>query len=101
MSKLGKRLIASARRTRMRLEAGAALKTHAPVDVKQLRQRLQMSQREFASRYGIPQATLQDWEQHRRVPDAATRSYLQVIARRPDMVRRTLERADAREFEPA
>jgi putative transcriptional regulator len=37
-----------------------------------------MSQKEFADRYGIPEATLQDWEQHRRKPDAATRSYLRL-----------------------
>jgi putative transcriptional regulator len=99
MSKLGKRLIASARKTRMRLEAGGSLKVHEPVDVKLIRERLHMSQREFAERYGIPQATLQDWEQHRRKPDAATRSYLQVIARNPDMVRRSLKRD--RVLEPA
>jgi hypothetical protein len=33
MRKLGKRLITSARRTRMRFEAGHALKSHEPVDV--------------------------------------------------------------------
>jgi hypothetical protein len=58
---------------------------------------LHISQREFADRYGVPEATLQDWEQHRRKPDAATRSYLQ-IARSPDMVRRSL--ACDREHEP-
>lgn len=45
-----------------------------------------LSQAEFAERFGIPAGTLRDWEQGRRVPDTATRSYLRVIARMPDAV---------------
>jgi putative transcriptional regulator len=92
MSKLGQRLIASARKTRQRLEAGGTLKLHEPVDVRTIRQRLHMTQSDFAARFGIPEGTLKDWEQGRRKPDAAARSFLLVIARSPDMVRATLER---------
>jgi|SRR5262245_2809371 len=95
----GKRRITSARRTRMRLEAGHTLKIREPVDVKAIRERLHVSQSEFADRYGIPKATIQDWEQRRRTPDAATQSYLLVIARNPDMVRRALKRATMGESE--
>ena len=45
-----------------------------------------LSQDAFAKRFGIPAGTLRDWEQGRRVPDAATQSYLRVIARMPDAV---------------
>lgn len=45
-----------------------------------------LSQDAFAERFGIPTGTLRDWEQGRRVPDAATRSYLRVIAKMPDAV---------------
>lgn len=52
-----------------------------------------LSQNAFARRYGIPAASLRDWEQGRRVPDAATQSYLRVIARMPEEVARALHSA--------
>lgn len=52
-----------------------------------------LSQEAFARRYGIPVATVRDWEQGRRAPDAATRNYLRVISRIPDAVARALEDA--------
>ena len=52
-----------------------------------------LSQTAFAARYGIPAASLRDWEHGRRVPDAATRSYLRVIARMPDAVAKALHDA--------
>ena len=42
-----------------------------------------MSQQEFARVYRIPLATLKNWEQGRRQPDAPAAAYLQVIARCP------------------
>jgi putative transcriptional regulator len=61
--------------------------------VKIIRQALGLSQEEFAQRFGIPIGTLRDWEQGRAEPDQAARSYLKVIARRPDVVRKALEPA--------
>jgi len=49
-----------------------------------------LSQRAFAARYGIPAASLKDWEQGRRKPDTAARSYLHVIANMPDDVAKAL-----------
>ncbi|MCR4376583.1 MAG: helix-turn-helix domain-containing protein [Rhodospirillales bacterium] len=49
-----------------------------------------LSQTAFAGRFGIPVSSLRDWEQGRRSPDAATRSYLRVIARMPDGVAKAL-----------
>ena len=52
-----------------------------------------MSQSEFATAFGIPLGTLRDWEQHRREPDQAAKSYLEVIAREPEVVRKAPEAA--------
>ena len=51
-------------------------------DVRAIRRRLRMSQQEFARVYRIPLATLKNWEQGRRQPDAPAAAYLQVIANR-------------------
>ena len=42
-----------------------------------------MSQQEFARTYRIPLATLKNWEQGCRRPDAPAAAYLQVIAKCP------------------
>lgn len=59
--------------------------------VKRLRWKLNMSQAAFAKAYGIPLGTLKDWEQHRRDPDAAARSYLKAIAAEPEAIRDAIE----------
>jgi DNA-binding transcriptional regulator YiaG len=64
-----------------------------PINVAALRKRLRVSQAVFAARYGIPLATLRDWEQGRRTPDMTAQAYLRVIAREPEAVRRALEAA--------
>jgi putative transcriptional regulator len=76
-----------------------------PLSAKQLRQMRRipiakhvrlavgLSQQEFAETFGIPVGTLRDWEQGRFEPDQAARSYLKVIARNPDAVRKALAAA--------
>lgn len=59
--------------------------------VRVVRRALGLSQEEFAARFHIPVATLRDWEQNRKEPDAATRAYLTVIARAPDAVTAALQ----------
>ena len=59
-----------------------------PIDVKALRKRVKMSQAEFSRAYGISKRALQEWEQGGRQPDSAARSYLAVIAKTPEVVRR-------------
>ena len=51
------------------------------VNVKRIRAKAGMSQREFAQAFCINPRTLQEWEQGRRKPDATTRAYLAVIAK--------------------
>ncbi|MGQ0673474.1 MAG: helix-turn-helix domain-containing protein [Hyphomicrobium sp.] len=58
--------------------------------VKIIRRALKLSQEEFAERFRIPLGTLRDWEQGRKVPDAAAKAYLRVIAREPNVVARAL-----------
>ncbi|HEY7306272.1 MAG TPA: type II toxin-antitoxin system MqsA family antitoxin [Bryobacteraceae bacterium] len=62
------------------------------VDVKQVRERMQLTQIEFAERFGFPIATLRNWEQGRRDPELSARILLAVIAKRPDVIEEILAR---------
>ena len=55
-------------------------------DVRAIRRRLRMSQHRFAAAYRIPLATLKNWEQGRRQPDAPAAAYLLAIQRKPKEV---------------
>jgi putative transcriptional regulator len=61
--------------------------------VKALRQRLGMTQVQFAEAFGLPVSTLRDWEQRRSTPDAPARALLRAIEREPETMRRLLSRA--------
>ncbi|SMF73074.1 putative transcriptional regulator [Azospirillum oryzae] len=63
--------------------------------VKAIRERLRLTQPAFAERFGFPTASLRDWEQGRRKPDAATTAYLAVIEHEPEAVMRALEKSRA------
>jgi transcriptional regulator with XRE-family HTH domain len=54
--------------------------------LRQLRDRLGLSQAAFAERFHINLRTLQDWAQARRVPDQVARAYLRIIERNPEAV---------------
>ena len=56
------------------------------VDVRKLRQRMGLSQTQFATKFGFPPATLRNWEQGRVRPDAPTRVLLAVIAKHPESI---------------
>ena len=58
--------------------------------VRLIRRRLGLTQEGFGERFGIPVATVRDWKQARRKPDAALWSYLRVIEREPEAVARAL-----------
>lgn len=53
------------------------------IDVRAVRARTGLSQRDFARRYGLAFTTVQNWEQHRTRPDAAARALLRIIAADP------------------
>ena len=61
--------------------------------VKALRQRLGMTQAEFAEAFRLPVSTQRDWEQRRSTPDAPARALLRAIEREPETMRRLLSRA--------
>jgi putative transcriptional regulator len=59
----------------------------------QAREATGLSQTAFAERYRIPLSTFRDREQGQRVPDAAAKNYLRLIAKMPEQVARALEDA--------
>ncbi len=61
--------------------------------VKVLRQRLGMTQLQFAQAFGLPIGTLRDWEQHRTTPDAPALALLRAIERDPETMTRLLSQA--------
>jgi putative transcriptional regulator len=90
MSKFGSELIESLKEAAEHARGGKVrgmrvTKVELP-DVKAIRRALHMSQDEFSAVYRIPLATLKNWEQGRRQPDAPAAAYLRAIQRRPKEV---------------
>lgn len=71
------------RRGRMK---AARVFTFRPADVKSIRLKLGTSQAEFALMIGVSLATLQNWEQGRRMPGGPARALLKVAADNPKAV---------------
>lgn len=67
-------------------------RVHIPerIDVKAIRAKLDMTQEEFAGRFGFSVNTLRHWEQGSRQPEGPTRAYLLVIDRAPKAVQEAL-----------
>lgn len=61
------------------------------VDVKLIRTKLGMTQKEFAKTFFLSLSTLRDWEQRRVRPDQAARTLLKVIERNPEAVKNALK----------
>jgi putative transcriptional regulator len=55
-------------------------------DIKALRERAGVSQREFAAMLGVSNRTLQEWEQGRRTPTGPAMSLLRVYEANPETV---------------
>ena len=60
------------------------------VNVKEIRERLGLSQDEFATRFGFDTASLRNWEQQRTTPEIAVRSFFRVIQTTPTAVENAL-----------
>ena len=58
--------------------------------IRQLRNRLGLSQQEFADMYGIPASSIRQYEIGRYMPPPATRAYLKVIEAEPEVARRAV-----------
>jgi DNA-binding transcriptional regulator YiaG len=63
----------------------------APLDVRAVRERLGLSQEQFARRYNLELDAVQNWEQGRRTPDRTVQSYLRVISAYPDIAAKAQE----------
>jgi putative transcriptional regulator len=59
-------------------------------NVKAIREKLRLTQRQFAEMFGLSLSVVRDWEQGRFIPDQAARTLLKVIACNPEAVRQAL-----------
>lgn len=59
-------------------------------DVRAVRERLGLSQTEFARRFGFSVGSVRNWEQGHRQPEGPARALLKVIEHRPDAVMEAL-----------
>lgn len=68
---------------------------HIPpmVDVREIRMKHGLSQKEFALRYGFTYGRIRDWEQGRSNIDAPSRILLTIIEKEPEAVERALSAA--------
>lgn len=60
------------------------------IDVRGTRERLGLTQEQFALRFGLDLAALRNWEHGRRKPDTAAQSYLRAISGNPRAVEAAL-----------
>lgn len=58
---------------------------------KQIRQRLHLTQEQFAARFHLRVGTVRDWEQGTKEPDSAAKVLLRVIDKNPEAVISALE----------
>ncbi len=70
-------------------------------DVKNIREKLHVSQSEFAQMLGISVRTLQNWEQKHRLPVGPARVLLEVAAAYPDQVRKVSRKILGRAYQGA
>lgn len=56
------------------------------VDVKGLREKLGLTQKEFSGMIGVSIKTLQNWEQGRREPEGPAKALLRVVEKEPQAV---------------
>ncbi|MBM3768804.1 MAG: helix-turn-helix domain-containing protein [Acidobacteria bacterium] len=90
----GGRIIASARQALAfaRGDASTGCIVHFPeeIDVRAIREKIALSESDFAKLFGLSKRTLESWEQGRRVPSGPARAFLTVIAKEPEAVKRAL-----------
>ncbi|QDQ41201.1 helix-turn-helix domain-containing protein (plasmid) [Legionella geestiana] len=55
-------------------------------NVKELRTKLNLTQKEFSTQYHINLETLKNWEQEKRIPDLTSVAFLTCIAKSPDTI---------------
>ena len=65
-------------------------RAHMGRRIRKLRNRLGMSQDEFARAYGIPVTSIRQYEIGRHMPPPAVRAYLKAIDAEPEVVRKAV-----------
>lgn len=60
------------------------------INPREVRKALNMTQEEFAARYGFNLYTLRNWEHNRRHPDQAVLAYLYAISKHPQEIENSL-----------
>lgn len=68
----------------------AVVHEFSPIDVKNIRAKIGMSQNEFASAFGISVSTLRHWERGDRTPHGPALVLLNVVAKEPKAVLKAL-----------
>ncbi len=68
----------------------AVVHEFSPIDVKNIRANIGMSQNEFASAFGISVSTLRHWERGDRTPHGPARVLLHVVSKEPEVVLKAL-----------
>lgn len=56
------------------------------INVKELRTKLNLTQKEFSTQYHINLETLKNWEQEKRIPDLTSAAFLTCIAKSPETI---------------
>jgi putative transcriptional regulator len=76
-------------------------RVHIPeeIDVKRIRQKLHLNQREFAQQFGLEFNTVKNWEQHRRTPEGPARVLLCLIDKIPYDVQKALSHTQTYGFQ--
>ncbi|MCK5431701.1 MAG: helix-turn-helix domain-containing protein [Gammaproteobacteria bacterium] len=72
------------------IKGKAVVHEFTPVDVKNIRAGIGMSQNEFASAFGISVSTLRHWERGDRTPTGPALVLLNVVAKEPKVILRAL-----------
>ena len=72
-----------------KVEASRRINVMAP-DAKAVREKIGLSQSEFARLMRVSIKTLQNWEQHRRTPTGPAAALLKIVLTAPDVALRSL-----------
>lgn len=78
-----------ARGTKSRTKSYTVFVEH-PLDVRAIRRRQNLTQSQFANKFGFSLAAVQNWEQGRRHPAGVNKNLLKLIDRIPDQVEAVL-----------
>lgn len=106
MSKAGERLIQSLQEAVDFMNGTAdpsKVRVFIPdeINTKKMREKLGMSQEEFAEQFGFDLRLFQAWEVGRRVPTGVAKNFLILLSHEPELVRTTLSRSKAEAQEAA